>query len=146
MNKVNIVVGFLELVYTLAHVDTASTHSSHTMLTALCMLNSRPLFIVGTREFSLESRLANILISQAHLHLHKFIQEYKNLDISWHQRHLQMTPMFAATLASSSGQTQYDQSVGGTLGEGGVRATQQSLAFTPTQGTSMGRVANACCV
>ena len=33
-------------------------------------------------------------------------QEYTGIDLSWQQRHLQMTPQFAATLASQPGQTQ----------------------------------------
>ncbi len=48
-----------------------------------------------------------------------------------------LAPMFAATLASSPGDSLGDESSlgGGVAGGGGVRATQQSLAFTPTQGT-----------
>ena len=63
-----------------------------------------------------------------------FSQDYKDIDISWQQRHFQMTPLFAATLASQPGETQMEQSVGATS-DVGVRATQQNLAFTPTQGT-----------
>jgi len=66
--------------------------------------------------------------------LYSTLKEYTGLDISWQQRHLQMTPMFAATLASQAGGTQIEQSVGGSLEPGGLRATQQNLAFTPTQG------------
>ncbi|XP_064405997.1 DNA-dependent protein kinase catalytic subunit-like isoform X2 [Halichondria panicea] len=63
-------------------------------------------------------------------------EEYRGLDISWQQRHLTLTPMFAATLASSPGGTlQTEQSLGGSLG---LRATQQSLAFTPTQEADCG--------
>ena len=46
-----------------------------------------------------------------------------------------MTPLFAATLSSQTGQTQTDY--GGTVGSvgaGGLRATQRSVEFTPTQG------------
>ena len=60
------------------------------------------------------------------------LQDYTGIDLSWQQRHLQMTPLFAATLASQPGQTLADT---GTLGSVQLRATQQSLAFTPTQGT-----------
>lgn len=46
-----------------------------------------------------------------------------------------MTPLFAATQASQAGQTQMgSQSLSGGMADGGLRATQQSLAFTPTQG------------
>ncbi|XP_019852740.1 PREDICTED: DNA-dependent protein kinase catalytic subunit [Amphimedon queenslandica] len=56
-------------------------------------------------------------------------EDYKEIDLSWQQRHLQMTPLFAATQLS---QTQSDT---GSIGTGMLRATvQQSLAFTPTQG------------
>ena len=60
--------------------------------------------------------------------MHVFLQDYKTLNLSWHQRHLQMTPLFAATQLT---QTQADFSGMGTRM---VRATQQSVAFTPTQG------------
>ena len=43
-----------------------------------------------------------------------------------------MTPLFAATLASQPGQTQSEAYSG--TGEGMLRATQQAMAFTPTQG------------
>jgi len=46
-----------------------------------------------------------------------------------------MTPLFAASLASQPGQTQTDGGFGASVGTGMLRATQQSLAFTPTQGT-----------
>ena len=59
-------------------------------------------------------------------------QEYTGIDLSWQQRHLQMTPLFAATLASQPGQTQSEAYSG--TGEGMLRATQQAMAFTPTQG------------
>ena len=59
-------------------------------------------------------------------------QEYTGIDLSWQQRHLQMTPLFAATLASQPGQTQSEAYSG--MGEGMLRATQQAMAFTPTQG------------
>ena len=48
-----------------------------------------------------------------------------------------MTPLFAATLSSQTGQTQtdYGGTVGSSLGAaGGIRATQRSVEFTPTQG------------
>lgn len=60
-------------------------------------------------------------------------QEYRGIDLSWQQRHLQMTPLFAATLASQT-QTQTDGGYVSGPGDGMLRATQQSLAFTPTQG------------
>ena len=63
------------------------------------------------------------------LHLN---QEYTGIDLSWQQHHLQMTPLFAATLASQPGQTQSEAYSG--MGEGMLRATQQAVAFTPTQG------------
>lgn len=63
------------------------------------------------------------------------LQDYSGIDLSWQQRHLQMTPLFAATQASQSASlTQGELTVGGD-GGGVLRATQQSLAFTPTQGT-----------
>ena len=43
-----------------------------------------------------------------------------------------MTPLFAATQTSQSG-SQPDSDVSG-METGALRATQQSLAFTPTQG------------
>jgi DNA-dependent protein kinase catalytic subunit len=61
-------------------------------------------------------------------------EEYKGIDLSWQQRYSQMTPLFAATLSSQTGQTQTDY--GGTVGSvgaGGLRATQRSVEFTPTQ-------------
>lgn len=45
-----------------------------------------------------------------------------------------MTPLFAASLASQPGQTQTDSGFGASVETGMLRATQQSLAFTPTQG------------
>ena len=67
-----------------------------------------------------------------------FFQEYTAIDLSWHQRHLQMTPLFAATQASQSvamAMGTVDQSLGGSRGPGvHLRATQQAVAFTPTQG------------
>ena len=60
------------------------------------------------------------------------LQEYTDIDLSWQQRHLQMTPLFAATLASQSQAT--DGGSYGGMGEGMIRGTQQALAFTPTQG------------
>eukprot|EP00731_Ephydatia_muelleri_P028749 Em0020g393a len=58
----------------------------------------------------------------------------KSIDLSWQQRHLQMTPLFAATLASQTGMTQQDEAVPEPAEGGGIRATQQAgLAFTPTQ-------------
>ena len=57
-----------------------------------------------------------------------FLQDYKTINLSWQQRHLQMTPLFAATQLT---QTQADFS---SIGTRVVRATQQSMAFTPTQG------------
>ena len=67
------------------------------------------------------------VIALSFLHL----QDYSGIDLSWQQRHLQMTPLFAATQASQSASlSPGDQPDGG----GVLRATQQSLAFTPTQG------------
>ena len=44
-----------------------------------------------------------------------------------------MTPLFAASLSSQSvQQTQTDS--GASLGAGGLRATQRTVEFTPTQG------------
>ena len=60
-------------------------------------------------------------------------QEYTGIDLSWRQRHLQMTPLFAATQASQS--VAVEQSVGAASVGVALRATQQGLAFTPTQGT-----------
>lgn len=45
-----------------------------------------------------------------------------------------MTPLFAVTQASQPGGTQVDQSLGGGMASGALRATQQAMAFTPTQG------------
>ena len=45
-----------------------------------------------------------------------------------------MTPLFAATQASQPGGTQMDQSLGSGMASGALRATQQAMAFTPTQG------------
>ena len=47
-----------------------------------------------------------------------------------------MTPLFAASLASQTGQTQTDfgGSVGSVAAAGGLRATQRTVEFTPTQG------------
>lgn len=47
-----------------------------------------------------------------------------------------MTPLFAATQASQPGGTQVDQTLGGDMASGALRATQQAMAFTPTQGYS----------
>ncbi len=48
-----------------------------------------------------------------------------------------LAPMFAATLAISPGESLGEESSqSGSTVVGGVRATQQSLAFTPTQGTA----------
>ena len=47
-----------------------------------------------------------------------------------------MTPLFAATQASQPGGTQMDQSLGSGMASGALRATQQAMAFTPTQGYS----------
>jgi len=53
-----------------------------------------------------------------------------------------MTPLFAATQASQSvamSTGTLDQSLGGSRGSGvHLRATQQALAFTPTQGQLTG--------
>ena len=62
------------------------------------------------------------------------LQDYTGIDLSWHQRHLQMTPLFAATQASVPGGTLMEQSLGSGVATGALRATQQALAFTPTQG------------
>ena len=61
-----------------------------------------------------------------------FVQECTDIDLSWHQRHLQMTPLFAATQASQS--LALEQSVRGDGVGVALRATQRGLAFTPTQG------------
>lgn len=45
-----------------------------------------------------------------------------------------MTPLFAMTQASQPGGTQMEQSLASGMGSGALRATQQALAFTPTQG------------
>ena len=57
------------------------------------------------------------------------------IDLSWQQRHLQMTPLFAATQASQSGTT-FGPGMGTGMGTGMLRSTQQSLAFQPTLGRS----------
>jgi DNA-dependent protein kinase catalytic subunit len=57
----------------------------------------------------------------------------QTIDLSWQQRHLQMTPMFAATQASSPGST-----LGTGMGTGMLRSTQQSLAFQPTMDMAAG--------
>ena len=77
--------------------------------------------------------LINVLEYYRLIVLHSVsFQEHRGIDLSWQQRHLQMTPLFAATLSS---QTQQSLSEGGSYGAGGgIRATQQGLAFTPTQG------------
>ena len=59
-------------------------------------------------------------------------QEYKSIDLSWQQRYSQMTPLFAASLATQPGQTQTDG--GASIEPGVLRATQKSVEFTPTQG------------
>ncbi|XP_065898419.1 DNA-dependent protein kinase catalytic subunit-like isoform X2 [Dysidea avara] len=56
-------------------------------------------------------------------------EDYHNIDLSWQQKHLQMTPLFAATQAA----TQQAGDAGASLQPGLIRATQQSMAFTPTQ-------------
>ncbi|CAI8051260.1 DNA-dependent protein kinase catalytic subunit [Geodia barretti] len=62
-------------------------------------------------------------------------EEYKGIDLSWQQRYSQMTPLFAATLSSQTGQTQTDYGgTVGSIGAVGLRATQRSVEFTPTQG------------
>ena len=60
-----------------------------------------------------------------------FLQEYQ-INYSWQQRHLTMTPLFAATqgtFGSAMTQTQTTMSVDGPPG---LRATQNPQ-FTPTQ-------------
>lgn len=63
-----------------------------------------------------------------------YLKDYTGIDLSWQQRYLQMTPLFAATQASVPGGTQMEQSLGGDVASGAIRATQQGMAFTPTQG------------
>ena len=48
-----------------------------------------------------------------------------------------MTPLFAASLASQPGQTQTDGGTAASVEVGVVRATQHSVAFTPTQGMGL---------
>ncbi len=49
-----------------------------------------------------------------------------------------MTPLYAATQASQSASLAHgDQTVGGGAEGGVLRATQQALAFTPTQGMDL---------
>jgi DNA-dependent protein kinase catalytic subunit len=58
-------------------------------------------------------------------------EKYSSFDLSWQQRHYHMTPLFASTQLS---QSQTSNDVGTVRMESGlVQATQQSLAFTPTQ-------------
>ena len=64
------------------------------------------------------------------LSLSTLLQDYHSIDLSWQQKHLQMTPLFAATQAA----TQQAGDAGASLQPGMIRATQQSMAFTPTQG------------
>jgi DNA-dependent protein kinase catalytic subunit len=60
-------------------------------------------------------------------------EEYKGIDLSWQQRYSQMTPLFAASLSSQTGQTQTDSGTLPSLAPGALRATQKSADFTPTQ-------------
>ena len=92
----------------------------------VCVRKFESVGVVDVKHASIQSDI--ILIMSA-----SFSQDYKDINISWQQCHFQMTPLFAATLASQPGQTQMEQSVG-TTSDGGIRATQQNLAFTPTQG------------
>lgn len=75
-----------------------------------------------------------ILMCATSVHCTFLPKEYKGIDLSWQQRYSQMTPLFAASLASQPGQTQTDSGFGASVETGMLRATQQSLAFTPTQG------------
>ena len=72
---------------------------------------------------SMACALCSILLS-----LQSFSQE-QSIDLSWQQRHLQMTPLFAATQATQPG-----SSPAVPMAPGMLRATQQAGAFIPTQG------------
>ena len=60
------------------------------------------------------------------------MQDYRTLDLSWQHRHHHMMPLFASSqsVAADGG----SMATAGSMATGMVRATQQSLAFTPTQG------------
>ena len=59
-------------------------------------------------------------------------KEYTGVDLSWHQHHLQMILLFATILTWGAEQTQSEAY--SEMGEGMLRATQQAMTFTQTQG------------
>ena len=78
--------------------------------------------LVGEHEYSTDC------LSLYPIHLN---QAYTGVDLFWHQHHLQMTPLFATTLAWGAEQTQSEAY--SEMGEGILRATQQTMTFTQTQ-------------
>ena len=93
----------------------------------------------STTKFCVSTKVSHVVLLHVciladTLNLIHLLQDYTGIDLSWHQRHLQMTPLFAATQASVAGGTLMEQSLGSDVASGALRATQQALAFTPIQG------------